>query len=204
MPLQQITASAKIPVQYEQACQSLEACRTIDEAKYWSDKSEALAAWAKIFRSTKAATEARRLKLHAYRRMGLLAAELRPRTGRGSPGASSLLRENGFSQPQASIIRKVALTPQDTFDQLVALEKPPAPAWLRQKTPGYSEAWDMAFGRGSGPTLASLSTFCRKHDPTALAHGFKPDEARQARVRVRELVEWLDKFEQRLPSDGGK
>lgn len=36
-----------VPVEYEAAVKSLQACATLDEAKYWSDKSDALAAWAK-------------------------------------------------------------------------------------------------------------------------------------------------------------
>lgn len=67
-----------VPVEYETAINALVACRSIDEAKYWSDKSDALAAWAKIYHSDKAAREAKALKLWAFRRMGQLAAELRP------------------------------------------------------------------------------------------------------------------------------
>lgn len=65
-----------MPVVYEDACKALVACTTLDEAKYYSDKSDALAAWAKIYKSDEAAMAAKRLKLHAYRRMSELAEEI--------------------------------------------------------------------------------------------------------------------------------
>lgn len=65
-----------MPVEYEEACKALAACATIDEGKYWSDKADALAAWAKIYKSDEAAIAARRLKLQAFRRMGEIATQM--------------------------------------------------------------------------------------------------------------------------------
>lgn len=58
----------EMPVVYADAVKALEACATMDEAKYYSDKSEALAAWAKIYGSQEDRKAAARLKLHAYAR----------------------------------------------------------------------------------------------------------------------------------------
>lgn len=52
----------RLPVEYEQAVAALSACCSIDEAKTWSDKADALAAWAKIYRSRDADRQARRLR----------------------------------------------------------------------------------------------------------------------------------------------
>lgn len=73
----QITGGRKplVPVEYEAACNALAQCVDLDEAKYWSDKADALAAWAKIYRDDRISAQAKRLKLKAYRRMGELAAE---------------------------------------------------------------------------------------------------------------------------------
>lgn len=68
--------ASRLPVQYDEAVKALAACTTIDESKHWADKAEALAAWAKVYKDDQVAIEARRLKLHAYRRMGELAQEL--------------------------------------------------------------------------------------------------------------------------------
>lgn len=69
-------ATVPMPVEYEAACKALAACESIDEGKYWSDKADALAAWAKIYKSDEAAVAARRLKLMAFRRMGELASAM--------------------------------------------------------------------------------------------------------------------------------
>src|ERR1700690_2101621 len=67
-----------MPVEYETALQALQECITLEDTKYWSDKADALAVWAKIFHSDDAARKAKQLKLKAFRRMGELARELRP------------------------------------------------------------------------------------------------------------------------------
>src|SRR5690606_26149716 len=93
------------PVEYVDACKALQACHEIDEAKYWSDKSDALAAWAKIYRDDETGKLARKLKAHAYRRMGEIAEQVQPTKGvthKGSPpGANSLLIEKGLSRGKA-------------------------------------------------------------------------------------------------------
>src|SRR5688572_2684465 len=102
-------AAPKLPVEYSAAITAIAVCRTIDDGKYWSDKADALAAWAKIYKDDVVAREARSLKLHAYRRIGVLAAEIRPLKFRGRGGAvgpNSLLVENGFSLTKARIISK--------------------------------------------------------------------------------------------------
>jgi hypothetical protein len=63
---------------YEEACNALARCVDLDEAKYWSDKADALAAWAKIYHDTKIEDQARKLKAKARRSMALLAEALRP------------------------------------------------------------------------------------------------------------------------------
>ena len=84
----QITGGRKplVPVEYERACTALAECQTIDEAKYWDNKADALAAWAKIYNNDQAGLEAKRLKLHAYRRMGEIAREIIPKGTSGGVG----------------------------------------------------------------------------------------------------------------------
>ena len=51
-----------VPVEYEVAIRALTECTTLDESKYWSDKSDALAAWAKIYHSDDAGRKAKLLE----------------------------------------------------------------------------------------------------------------------------------------------
>lgn len=200
-----ITKTAQLPVQYEEAVKALDACLAIDEAKYWSDKADALAAWAKIYRNDVAGRRAKQLKLHAYRRMGTLAAELRPNKHTGTnqgaaPGPLSLLREQGLTESQASVARKLALTSKVKFDAIVDKPNPPSPmsAGKAFLTKG-SDAWRL-IGVSNGCSMSNFrSAVCRKVKASKLARGLVSDEIEKARVIATECAEWLDEFLQHLP-----
>src|SRR6185437_1386632 len=145
-------ADAQLPVEYEIACKALAACSSIDEAKTWADKSDALAAWAKIYKSDRAALEARRLKLHAYRPMGELARELRPQRraskGRGTlPGPRSLLLEHGLTTTQAQLVARVSNLPESEFEALVMRPIPPTPNIVFRQKIGASDIYNVLMGR---------------------------------------------------------
>lgn len=207
----QITGGRKplVPVEYESAVKELAACSSLDEAKYWDNKADALAAWARIYHSDEAGSEAKKLKLHAYRRMGQLAIELRPKSapvreasGRitsKTPGSLKLLKEHGLKEHQASSATKLGRLPPQKFDQLLARSRVPTPGgYLRELRPdGLSEAWSMFSGRNYGAT--QFRTYCRGHSARSIASGLTKDEASRARAIVVELQEWLDEFEQYLP-----
>jgi len=218
--VQQRMRNASVPVVYEEACKALAACSTIDEGKYWADKAEALAAWAKIYKSDKAAVEAKRLKLHAYRRMGQIAEELRPTVSpsgtKGKQGASgrtngalSLVKEHGFNQTKAGKIMAISRIPDDAFKKAVSSANPP----------GINLAAGMGTGQGtfknrssdayklftssydSGKGASHFRSFCRNNDPKTLARNMTVSDARKAREIVIEIQEWLDTFEQYLPKE---
>lgn len=190
-----------IPVIYEEACRALTACLDIDEAKEWADKSEALSAWAKIYHDNEAARKARALRLLAYRRMGQLAAEIRPPRARykgpgrkgGPPGPEALLREHGLSSGNASSARRLALMSESQFDKYFKSPHPPAPSSLAQYGASSSPEWTIfkiAFG--------SFASACSRYDSAKMASGLTEMEARWAREKTRAICDWLDEFERRL------
>lgn len=197
--------------EYEQAITALQACLTIDEAKYWNDKADALAAWAKIYHSDEATRKSRALKLHAYRRMGILAAELRPAHRRDEnnqvmPGPITALKEAGLSQSQASAARAVAKIPQRKFDREVASKHPRAPTSFRitGTNENLSESWRTLTGRSLNRTttinsMSGFACFCRNNDAKALARGLDKGEVEAARKIAEEVSEWIDAFAERLP-----
>lgn len=190
-----------VPIEYEQALKSLEACLTLDEAKYWSDKADALAAWAKIAHSNKAARQSRQLKLYAYRRMGELATELRPRKYLGyeqgrSGGGLSVLKEHGFTTNTAQVMRGIALMPRTTFESAINLKTPPSPTRLYKDNGAKNPEWLIVFRN-----LSEARRVCRLHKPSVLAKSIDTSEATHtAKKLIQELSEWLDEFEQHLPS----
>lgn len=131
-----IDPKARCPVMYEEAVKQLEAVETIDEGRYFDDQAEALAAWAKIYNDDRAADAARRLKLHAYRRCGILAQQSRPTerapSGRITRGPRSLLVEKGFKGSQAQAAVAVARMPEKEFKKALQQPRPPSPAMLVQ------------------------------------------------------------------------
>lgn len=184
-----------VPVEYETAVKALAACVTLDEGKYWSDKADALAAWAKIYQSNETLRKAKQLKLHAFRRMGQLAAELRPKTRRSLPGPQSLLRETGLSRMDACAADRIGRLPERRFEKI--LQKPKAPTSIVTEMYRRDPLW-AEFSR----TAMSLRSYCRGNTPASIASAVKAlgeKEAGTARELVIELIEWLDGFESRLP-----
>lgn len=188
-----------VPVEYETAVKALTECCSLDESKYWSDKADALAAWAKIYRSDETVRKAKMLKLHAYRRMGELAAELRPkhnpRKGEGAgkghlPGPRSLLREHGLSIAEADSARVLSELSERRFKKL--LQNPVAPTTARHVIRDTT-TWHQV--QAAAMTLRSR---CRQFTPAQAASTMSSVEAENALGLVREITEWLDEFEPRL------
>jgi hypothetical protein len=181
-----------MPVVYTDAVTALTRCRTLDEAKYFSDKAEALAAWAKIYNSNQASVEATRLKWHAYRRMGVLAEELMPKADQRG-GATALLKEQGFSHSTASVIRRVARLTHGEFKELVDQERPYAPSVVRHYDRQGTDSW-ITFQDHIG----RLRLFCDKHDAKEFANELAPDERKRAKLIMGDIMEWCDQFERHL------
>ena len=163
-----------VPVEYEAAVKALIACTHLDEAKYCSDKADALAAWAKIYKSDEAGLESKRLKLHAFRRMSQIANELRPNDkfaprqqpnggflAKKLPGPVSLLLEKGLSSTQANMVRAVGSMPEKQFKAAIESKNPPAAWKIRQMKGKTSLAWKTFYGEASSPS--SFRTYCRKY-----------------------------------------
>lgn len=192
----------RLPVEYETAIQALIECQTLDESRYWSDKADALAAWAKIYRSKKAEIESRKLKLHAYRRMGQLAIELRPhrpiaqtgRSGAGfAPGPLSLLKEHGFNARHASAATHLGKLTPAAFNSLVESPKPPIPTGLFRGVT-FSDGWRRIYQT----FMAMRSVLRHVGSARELARSLRPEERAKAIEMATEIAEWLDEFQQHL------
>lgn len=189
-----------VPVEYESAVTALQACITLDETKYWSDKADALAAWARIYRNDEAGLKAKRLKLHAYRRMGEIAAELRPLRGRKQgegvgkgalPGPRTLLKEHGLSVAEADAARILATIPKRQFTDI--LKRPVAPTTARHLLR------DETVWREVARAAMSLRSVFRRHTPADVIAVLTELEKPKARELMNELMEWMDEFENRMP-----
>lgn len=192
-----------VPVVYEEAIKALAECLSLDDAKLWSDKADALAAWAKIYHDDKVDRQARALKLHAYRRMGQLAIELSPQKrkgGAGNNGTSSIraygsqkmLMANGLNHAKATAATKLANMPQGKFDGLLKEKKPVSPTSVL--TLRSENRW-VSF---SYPVWAGFLARCRNNDPREIATHVHTRDRESIRKSAIEMRDWLDEFERHL------
>lgn len=192
-----------VPVEYETAVKALADCISLDETKYWDAKADALAAWAKIYRSDEALRKAKMLKLHAFRRMGQIAEEIRPshRKAKGNgvgrlgtlPGSRSLLKENGLTVAQADAARCLSNLPVRKFEKLVNAPNPISPTTARYMRSDDGREWH-ALQRA----MCSLRSVMRRLTPAQVVAELAAEERETGRAFSVELVEWLDEFESRL------
>jgi hypothetical protein len=190
-----------VPIEYEEAIRSLQACVTLDEAKYWGDKADALAAWAKIYHSGDALRKAKQLKLHAFRRMGELASELRPQakvsvsTGgqRFTNGPNSLLKEIGLTPNEASAATFISRLPKKAFEQEIDKERPRTPMVYRRSF-FVTTDWDQV-QLACWQFKSKLKPFL----PKDVARSVSKEQTKVAKELVQLLIDWLDEFEEALP-----
>jgi hypothetical protein len=197
-----VKPAAQAPVKYEEAIKALESVQTIDEARYFDDQAEALAAWAKIYTDDRAANTARRLKLHAYRRIGILAEQLRPKGssdaaprvhGQWKKGGRSVLIEAGFKPNQAVAALAVAKLPEPEFRKAVASERPPSPAIVLQvRVRKNPQSASLAI------RFTGLLSFLRKADFPALVASMDEKDLAAAKARNREAMALIGKFQQAI------
>ena len=201
--IEEKVSQAIVPIKYDVAVKALMACRNIDDAKYFADQSEALAAWAKIYTDETAKIEAKRLKLHAYRRMGILARELKLKQGGAKLGTT--LGAVGLSSAQIGVASCLAKIPNKKFKKAMTVLPVPAMSSFTLKLRGTTDGWKAlsghAVGSSSSNSITAFRVFTRKFEPKTLAKSLAPDEAKRARDIAVELIEWLDTFEQYLLTD---
>lgn len=201
----QITGGRKplVPVVYEEAVKALGECISLDDAKVWSDKADALAAWAKIYHDGKVERQAKALKLHAFRRMGELAREIhpdgrraprRPDGSRGSTGgARAALIRAGLSSTNAQAATTLSRLSKDKVAALAELPRIPSPqrAVILVDVGKATERWKRFRNCG----LNSMRSLCGREDPVALVADLRSsNELSSAITLVRDIAEWCDVF----------
>ena len=123
-------------VKYDSAKQAIATCERVDEAKDWSDKAAALAAYARQANDPVLEATARRLRARAFRRMGQISAGLdkasggdrtkSSTTGTFAVGKQQVLSAAGVSKSTSHRTEKVAAIPDDEFEDILVSDKPPS------------------------------------------------------------------------------
>jgi hypothetical protein len=194
MPL--IPVDGRMPRQYGEAVRAIAACTTLNESLHWSQRAEALSAWARMYGEDLVGAEARRLKLHAYRRMAQLAQQLTPNwkpRARGTVSPRTLLVNHGLTPGQANTIRGIGALPQKRFDAAIKAEKPPTPGTLVHIDCADSPAWARTKRAAS-----VFRTVANHQNPRELATKIPEGQRMHAKVMAAELIGWLQRFERAL------
>lgn len=192
-----VRAGTRPIVVYEQAVRAIQECSTILEAKHWSDKSEALAAWAKIYADDRVAQEARALKLHAYRQIGRLAVLLHPQKSNGrhgmAKGARGALIEHGFGANDANTMVRIGKIAEPKFAALVNRPRPPSPSTVVAHELAPSPIWAKFRGRFA----AFLSTMRYAHID-AIVRDMSDKQVDDAKGMAKEAMDALGEFQEKL------
>ncbi len=196
--------AARMPVEYEDAVRSLAICLTLDEARLWSDKADALQAWARIYRNDEAGRKARQLKLHAYRRMGQLAEELRPQQRKRradgkimgkKDGPASLLREQGVSGGYEFAATKLGRLPETEFQGLIDRPRVPSPMAALRVAHSGNEGVELSQVLSAARGFRSA---CKKISPDIAARFLSSNLTASQKQLFEELLDWLDRLDQCL------
>lgn len=183
-----------LPAEYEEAIHAIQACVTLDEAKYWDNKADVLAAWSKIYHSNEVERQARILKLHAYRRMSDLLAETKKH--RKTPDSpTKVLRAGGMSAKQVQGVMAVGKMPKADFDRVLAAEKIPTPTAL---IPGQLRRHATSAGGASLESLRAFHYFTERVDAKSIAHGMSPKDRTWAMRVATEVIDWLTEMTEEI------
>jgi 2-keto-3-deoxy-galactonokinase len=177
--------TAMVPAEFDAAVKAVAACTQFDEAKYWTDKASALAAWAKIYHSQGISRQARILRLHAYRRMAQLAQDIQKENGKGR--IRTILEEKGLSVTEARQIDGVGRATKRQFEKAIASQVPPAPWAFSRGT----EAAELAYFRSMHRLVTSTT-------PVQFCSLITDKNEDAFRAKVKEITEWLDELDHRL------
>ena len=127
-------ATARLPVNYQQATQALTACSRVDECREWVNKTEAVAAYARMADDETLHKTAIRIKSRAIKRCGELLKQFKApgaRTEKHRAGAdprsqTEVGRDAGMSPRQVKDAVRVSNVPKAEFERLVESNDPPS------------------------------------------------------------------------------
>lgn len=133
--------TARLPESYARAKRSLAECERIDECSDWADRMAALASYARQADDVELENYARRIRARAVRRCGELLLTFYARGGNRSkngippifaPSRAEAAAEARISPHKGVTAVRIARIPQEDFESLVELPRPPGTTLLAQ------------------------------------------------------------------------
>ena len=193
-------ARARLPETYKAAKMALAECQRIDECKVWSDKAQAIAAYARMAKDDQLYNMAVRIQARAIRRVGELLGEFkRPGARTDQPRDGSVPRSEKEAADDADLPERqrkkaisVAKVSQDQFDAAVEGNEPMTAVQIadlnRPPPKGFQQATHLLGG------LRRFAEFCDNNQPQEVAHGLFPQEVEDACRMSQRVTDWLEQF----------
>ena len=184
-------------------------CTKVDECKDWADRMEAMASYARQAADEDLFKMARRIQGRAVKRCGELLKEYQSKGGRppskngkggetgtprGTGSQKQAAKSAGMSKKQEVRARRVAVIPDDQFEEMIESDDPPSVTALAEagkkaltspKPEGFKEATSFI------GALRELDEFCNDHRPELIASGLRDREKIVAVGRIRDVTSWL-------------
>lgn len=186
---------ANLPDVYVQAVELIQKTIDLDEAKQWADRTEALVAWARMYNHDDVGVAAKRLRLHAFKRMGELARQLRPTKavpgGGRTPGPLTLLQEAGLSLHNARAAVYLSKLTKAKARRIIDKDNPLSPQTYQRRSHKESS---LAHFRNLQRSPFSCRSFLREVTPKEMADSLDDDEKVRAVKQMRVLVKWCNAF----------
>jgi hypothetical protein len=198
-----------LPATYERAKAALAECADIDECRDWSDRAEAMAAYAQMRRDRTLFNLARRIQLRAKRKYAELEEFFDARGAHRKKVRAHLSSKReiaaaaGISEHEAKTCRRLAAVPEEVFNAAVESENPPsvtalAAQGIRRRAPARpAPAGTKEATRALG-AIRRLAELSAEHRPETIAAGIAPDEIPLTAERIAAVQLWLGRLKNAL------
>lgn len=171
LPSREEYQHARLPILYEEVRAAISRCESLDLAKDFSDKTQALLVYARLANDDETIIKLQRLQAHALRRCGELLKDIPERRGRsagpnGELGRHASAVAAGLSEHQRVQSFRIARVPRQEFEYLVESSSHP---------PTVGTLADMGRLHKSPPTQPArrfwqgLERLFKTFDPVAMA-----------------------------------
>lgn len=141
--------NARLPQFYAAAKDALARCVELDEVKHWSDRSAALATYARQANDRSLQTMAQRIHLRAVARIGELLLQIPPSKGGHHSGRYKAASDAGLSSRNTTKALAIARIPRQEREPAIDADPPPSVRALEQMAPPSPDTPAHTFKAGS-------------------------------------------------------
>jgi hypothetical protein len=213
-----LTANAKLPTNYVEARQAIEACARIDQCADWANRMEALSSYAA---QSEDGTELRkmcdRIQARAIRQCGKLLREFDGRKALTQKAAEGLLsrreaaEQAGLSDRQQKSAGRVANVPEAKFERLVESDNPPSVTKLAQLGTKKNLAHlhgldpeDHKMGTTLWGAVYDLVEEAKEISVSVGVRGLRPAEQKETAEAAKKGIRWLSEVVREIDKQKGR